>query len=150
MPLISKYFGYDEFACHTGEPYPVEWIDERLQPLCDTLDAIREKWGGPVIVVCGYRTPAYNELLRARSDGVAANSQHPQGRAADVRPLDANRANVQRFCAVIGRMIEQGELPRLGGFGRYPGWAHIDVRPKPESGHVARWDGQGYGSEPVA
>jgi len=149
MPLISTHFGYSEFACHTGAPYPPEWIDERLQPLCTTLDAIRERWGGPIVVVCGYRTPEYNEQLRARSSGVAANSQHPQGRAADVGPVPRTPENVRRLAAIVDGMIQGGELPLLGGFGKYSGWIHVDCRPKPDDGHVARWDGQGFGSEPV-
>lgn len=150
MPLISKFFGYNEFACHTGEPYPPEWIDERLQPLCAVLDAIRERWGAQLVVISGYRTPAYNAQLRAQSSGVAENSQHPQGRAADIAPMPRTREACKRLAAVVDAMVTAGELPGLGGRGRYPGWVHVDVRPVPEDGHIARWDGAGFGSEPVA
>jgi hypothetical protein len=28
-----------------------------------------------------------------------------------------------------------------------PGWVHIDTRPKPRSGHIARWEGAKFGDE---
>lgn len=39
----------------------------------------------PYQVICGYRSPATNALLRSRSNGVAEHSLHIQGRAIDVR-----------------------------------------------------------------
>jgi uncharacterized protein YcbK (DUF882 family) len=146
--LSSKHFVYSEFMSHDGVVYPSEWIDSRLQPLCDALDVIRDAWGGPIHVVSGYRSPAYNALLRSKSDGVAANSQHPQGLAADIAPIPADKLNVRRFVAFVEKMIADGKLPGVGGFGRYPSWAHVDIREK-INGHVARWDGQGFGSEPT-
>jgi len=150
MPLVSKHFAYGEFTSHDGVPYPVDWINDRLQPLCEMLDAIRELWGGPIHVVSGYRSPEYNERLRARSSGVAEHSQHPQGRAADIAPVPATRESVLRLAAVIDGMIAAGKLPLVGGFGRYPSWCHVDVRPRHSNGEIARWDGAGFGSEPVA
>jgi uncharacterized protein YcbK (DUF882 family) len=147
--LTSRHFSVAEFACHTGAIYPPEWIDSRLQPLCAALDAIRDAWGGPIVVVCGYRTAEYNARLRAGSGGVALNSQHIQGTAADIGPVPREPANVSRLCALIGRMLSSGLLPGVGGFGNYPGWAHVDVREKPADGHVARWTGAGFGSEPT-
>lgn len=147
--LNSRHFAYGEFTSHDGASYPPEWIDERLQPLCEMLDAIRDLWGGPLVVVSGYRSPAYNERLRARSSGVAEHSQHPQGRAADIAPVPATRESVARLAAIVDGMIGRGQLPQLGGFGRYPLWVHVDVRPRPVDGHIARWDGQGFGSEPT-
>jgi len=147
--LVSQHFDYREFTSHDGSPYPPEWIDERLQPLCDMLDAIRDAWGGPLTVVSGYRSPAYNEQLRARSSGVAEHSQHPQGRAADIAPVPATKESVSRLAAIVDGMIATGKLDGVGGFGRYPMWIHVDVRTKVPDGHVARWDGAGFGSEPV-
>src|SRR5690606_22704891 len=37
----------------------------------------------PINVVCGYRSPETNSMLRRRSKGVAQNSQHVQGKAMD-------------------------------------------------------------------
>jgi uncharacterized protein YcbK (DUF882 family) len=153
--LVSRHFVYPEFASKprgnvTGVPYPTEWIDGRLQPLCDMLDKIRDAWGGPVSVVSGYRSPELNALLREHSTGVAQNSQHVMGTAADIAPVPADDVRaVARFCAMVAKMVETGLLPGIGGLGLYPGWAHVDIRSKPDSGHVARWTGLGFGSEPT-
>ena len=37
----------------------------------------------PISVVCGYRSPQTNAMLRQRSSGVAKFSQHTLGKAMD-------------------------------------------------------------------
>lgn len=144
--MKSAYFTIDEFRCHSGESYPEEWANDRLQSLCDVLDAIRSAWGGPLHVVCGYRTHEYNARLAAKSSGVAQNSQHVQGRAADVRPRDPTPMNVKRLHDLVKGMHSRGELPKMGGLGVYPGWIHVDVRAhQPRA--LAEWTGKGVGSE---
>ena len=141
MSLRAAYFTVDEFRCHSGEPYPPEWENDRLQSLVDALDAIRSAWGGPLHVVSGYRTAAYNTRI-----GGARNSQHVQGRAADVRPAKPTPENVARLHSLVGTLYAEGRLPRLGGLGLYPGWIHVDVRAK-RDGRLATWTGAGVGSE---
>jgi hypothetical protein len=49
---------------------------------------------------------------------------------------------------MIGEQIRAGKLPKLGGIGWYPRqWVHIDVRPRPADGHIAKWVGAGFASE---
>lgn len=43
------------------------------------LDPIRERYGAPIIVISGYRSPAVNEAV-----GGVATSQHLRGEAADI------------------------------------------------------------------
>lgn len=148
--LNSRYFTLPEFACKSGEPYPPEWVDTRLQKQAGVLDEIRDDYGHPIKVISGYRTAAYNAHLREHSTGVAEHSQHVLGTASDIAPVDDTPENVAELIALIERKLAAGELSALGGFGRYPGWAHIDVRERPADGHIARWDGVGFGSEPVA
>jgi uncharacterized protein YcbK (DUF882 family) len=143
---VSKYFTVDEFRSHDGAEYPPEWVADRLTSLCGVLDVIREAWGGPLTVVSGYRTAEYNARLASRSSGVAQNSQHIQGRAADIRPTEPTRVRVAVLHGVIKRLHTEGKLPRLGGLGFYVGWCHIDVRAT--KGHLAEWVGIGVGSEP--
>jgi len=65
--LITPHFKLSEFACKDGTPYPVEWVDERLVPLCQIDEVIRDYLGGhSMTILCGYRTPGYNEKLRQR------------------------------------------------------------------------------------
>jgi uncharacterized protein YcbK (DUF882 family) len=146
--LNSRYFHVAEFASHDGHPYPEAWTD-RLEALCSQLDSIRSTWGGPLLVVSGYRTPAWNAKV-----GGAARSQHMDGLAADIAPMvkgDLMTACVADLHGRIMRLVGSGQLPLVGGIGYYPGrWVHIDVRPKVQAGHVAQWIGTGVGSEQAA
>lgn len=143
--MNGNYFHESEFACHDGTPYPSEWLENRLAALISQLDAIRIAWKGPLRVVSGYRTPAHNAAI-----GGAGASQHMEGRAADIAPhavAGVMEAQCRELHALILRMMAQSSLPLIGGLGVYPGWVHVDVRPKPTGGHVAQWHGQGIGSE---
>src|SRR6185503_2872038 len=81
----------------------------------------------PIQIICGYRSPGTNAMLRSRSSGVARNSQHMLGKAIDFYipgvPLAEIRATAMRL---------QG-----GGVGYYPTsgspFVHVDV------GNVRAW-----------
>jgi len=87
------------------------------------------KASGPIHVVCGYRSPNTNEMLRnrSRSTGVAKTSLHMQGKAIDFSIPSANVADVRAAALRI-----QG-----GGVGYYPTsgipFVHMDV------GNVRHW-----------
>jgi hypothetical protein len=147
---ITAHFGLDEFACHDGTPYPINcvddedptgrtWLESRLKPLCDLLEAIRDEAGGHALTVnSGYRTPRYDERLhKAHPDTVAPadKSQHPKGRAADV--VHATLSPMKLFNLILD-MYSCGKLSQLGGIGLYPTFVHVDVRPK-ANGHLAIW-----------
>lgn len=144
--MTSKFFTVDEFRCHSGADYPPEWVADRLAALCRVLDVIRLEWGVPLTVVSGYRSAEYNARLAAKSSGVAKNSLHVQGRAADIRPTRPTRERVTELHAMIERLYADGKLPGLGGLGKYVGWSHVDVRAR--GGKLATWSGVGFGSEP--
>ena len=82
---------------------------------------------GPIHVVCGYRSPATNAMLRSRSKGVAQTSLHMQGKAIDFSIPSAEVADVRAAALRI-----QG-----GGVGYYPTsgipFVHMDV------GNVRHW-----------
>lgn len=152
--MNSRYFTVDEFRGHDGTEYPPEWVDDRLQALCNVLDVIRDAWGGPLHVVSGYRSAAFNAALSVASaarnggvSGVAKNSQHIQGRAADVRPDHPTAERVAQLHALVRRLYDEGKISGLGGLGLYPGWCHIDCRAKVD-GRVATWTGSGMGDAP--
>jgi uncharacterized protein YcbK (DUF882 family) len=75
----------------------------------------------PIEIICGYRAPGTNAMLRARSKGVAEHSQHILGKAMDFFipgvPLDLLRA--------VGLRLQDG------GVGFYPTsgspFVHMDV-----------------------
>ena len=105
----------------TGEASAID------RKLLDLLVAVRERLGSaaPFEVICGYRSPASNEMLRSTSSGVAKHSLHLAGRAIDVRLPGRELAALR--AAGIG-------LAR-GGVGYYPksGFVHLDT------GRVRQW-----------
>lgn len=139
----GEFFKVAEFACHDPQrtPYPEAW-DDRWVTLVKLCDSIRRMWGGPLSVVSGYRTQAYNDGLLASGHHPAANSQHIQGMAADLAPTDASKDVVAALHEMVLRAHAVGQLPQLGGLGLYDGWIHVDTMHAPD-GHLRRWDMRG-------
>ena len=81
----------------------------------------------PYMLLSGYRSPQTNAMLRARSGGVARNSLHMKGQAADLRVGSRSVHQVARAA-----MACQG-----GGVGRYSrsNFVHMDCGP------VRSWGG---------
>ena len=75
----------------------------------------------PYMLLSGYRSPKTNAMLRSRSRGVAKNSRHMQGQAADLR-LGSRSVN---------QMYRAAVACRGGGVGRYSGsnFVHMDCGP---------------------
>ncbi|MCP4822046.1 MAG: DUF882 domain-containing protein [Shimia sp.] len=75
----------------------------------------------PYMLLSGYRSPATNAMLRSRSRGVAKNSLHMKGQAADLR-LGSRSVN---------QMAKAASACRAGGVGRYSGsnFVHMDCGP---------------------
>lgn len=84
----------------TGEQYP---IDIKLLDNLFRLGATLESHG-TYEVISGYRSPATNAKLRAKSTGVAKRSLHMQGRAIDVRLTGCNTRVLYKAC----RSLSQG------------------------------------------
>lgn len=132
---ITPNFSSDEFACHDDTPYPRDWIESRLVPLCETLQVLRDAIARPISIISGYRSPGWNARV-----GGADHSQHPQGRAADIRVGGMKPAEVH---AKVLELHAAGKLPHLGGLGLYLTFVHVDVRPPKPDGSLARWTGSG-------
>ena len=75
----------------------------------------------PYMLLSGYRSPATNAMLRARGSGVAKNSRHMRGEAADLRLGSRSVNQIARAAASC----------RAGGVGRYSGsnFVHMDCGP---------------------
>jgi uncharacterized protein YcbK (DUF882 family) len=125
-------------VCHDGSPYPPEF-DQRFLELKQLLDRIQEATG-QLLIISGYRSPAYNAKLAGKSDShqVASGSQHVQGRAADIRCVNGT---VQDLRDEILALYGNGCLPFLGGIGFYPvsNWCHVDTD-RASDGHLRRWN----------
>lgn len=75
----------------------------------------------PYMLLSGFRSPATNAMLRSRSTGVARNSLHMKGQAADLRM--ANRS--------VSQMARAAAACNAGGVGRYSrsNFVHMDCGP---------------------
>ncbi|WP_102109859.1 YcbK family protein [Oceaniglobus roseus] len=72
----------------------------------------------PYMLLSGYRSPETNSMLRSRSSGVAKNSLHLRGQAADLR-LQSRSVN---------QMAKAAAACHAGGVGRYSksDFVHMD------------------------
>lgn len=72
----------------------------------------------PYMLLSGYRSPQTNAMLRSRSRGVAKNSLHMKGQAADLRLKSRS----------VSQMFSAAQSCRAGGVGKYSGsnFVHMD------------------------
>ena len=92
----------------------------------DLLHSLLAKLGRPdgeIDIVCGYRTPWSNNLLRSRSanSGVAEHSQHMLAKAIDIRVPGVPTTTLRDAALSL----------HAGGVGYYPvnQFVHVDVGP---------------------
>jgi len=81
----------------------------------------------PYMLLSGYRSPKTNAMLRSQSSGVARNSLHIKGQAADLRLKSRS----------VGQMAKAAEACASGGVGRYSrsNFVHMDCGP------IRHWGG---------
>lgn len=122
---VTKNFDSSEFDCKDGTKYPKEWIKDKLKPLCQILEKVREKFGKPIKITSGYRTLSHN-----RKVGGSKTSTHLQGIAAD---FVISGVSTKQIFAFLDELQKNGEIPK-GGLHAYKTFVHIDTR-----GRNARW-----------
>jgi uncharacterized protein YcbK (DUF882 family) len=107
----------------TGDVHP---IAPDLYDLVYRLQG-RLETRAPVQVISGYRSPATNAALHARSEGVASHSLHMLGQATDIRIAGVELSHLRDAALSLGS----------GGVGFYPQsqFVHVDV------GRVRTWKG---------
>ncbi len=107
---------YDEAALEKINWLLRDWRrgkETRMDPqLIDLLWEVQRETGSnqPIYVVCGYRSPETNAMLRRRSNGVARFSQHMLGHAVDFFVPGVALEELR----VIGMRMQRG------GVGFYP------------------------------
>ncbi|SEN84803.1 Uncharacterized conserved protein YcbK, DUF882 family [Pseudorhodobacter antarcticus] len=81
----------------------------------------------PYMMLSGYRSPKTNAMLRSKSGGVARNSLHMKGQAADLRLKSRS----------TGQMAKAAAACASGGVGKYSrsNFVHMDCGP------VRSWGG---------
>lgn len=75
----------------------------------------------PYMLLSGYRSPATNAMLRSKSSGVARNSLHMKGQAADLRLKSRS----------VSQMARAAQACSGGGVGTYSrsNFVHMDCGP---------------------
>ena len=118
---------YDEAALKKLDWFMRDWRkneETHMDPhLFDLLWEVYRDVGAtqPIDIICGYRSPGTNAMLRARSSGVAQFSQHIDGNAIDFYIPGVPLAAV----------CEEGLRLQRGGVGFYPTsgspFVHLDT-----------------------
>ncbi len=132
MTITFKVNGrYDDEALKKLNQVLRDWREDQATSMDPHLfdliwDVYREvEATEPIAIVCGYRSPGTNAMLRRRSSGVAKFSQHMLGKAMDFYipgvPLE--------------KLREAGLRASRGGVGFYPSsnFVHLDT------GSVRHW-----------
>ncbi|MEX5728870.1 uncharacterized protein Ga0609869_002223 [Rhodovulum iodosum] len=104
-----------------------DWRTDQIKQIdLRTLDIMAAAHGlmdvsEPYMLLSGYRSPQTNAMLRARSRGVAKNSLHMKGQAADLRLKSRS----------VGQMAQAAAACHAGGVGRYSrsNFVHMDCGP---------------------
>ena len=122
---LSRNFNKREFNSKDGKRMPF-WVLENIKILAVQVQIIRDALGAPIHINSGYRSPEHNKRI-----GGVKNSQHIEGKAADLATRDASPFKLYNL---ILQLISEGKIIN-GGVGIYNGFVHYDIRETP-----ARWD----------
>ena len=127
---LSEHFNYEELTssatakrlglCNAPDAKSLD----NLKRLCeDVLEPLRIKWGKPIIVNSGYRSPSVNKAV-----GGAKNSDHKYGSASDIRTVSNSREDNQKLFNLAVRMAKDGEIECRQIIDEYGyQWLHISI-----------------------
>jgi uncharacterized protein YcbK (DUF882 family) len=105
------------FRCHyDGEIKP---IDPTLFVLMDRIHTVLGAGKRPLVLISGYRSQEYNRLLRSRGRGVAQQSYHLEGMAADIQIPGISLKKIRQTAVELAQ----------GGVGSYRLFIHVDLGP---------------------
>ncbi len=104
-----------------------DWRNNQIKPIdARTIDIMAASHNlldttEPYMLISGYRSPETNAMLRRRSSGVAKNSRHLRGQAADLRLQSRS----------VAQMFRAASACNAGGVGRYTSsnFVHMDCGP---------------------
>ena len=126
---LSPHFTLGEMTRSESHPevynIPSHEAIANLKHLCQWLEVLRERSGGPVRINSGYRSPQLNRKI-----GGAPNSNHLTGCAADIRVMGFEQAI--RYAAILLDYADEShqefdellvERNRYGAI-----WLHFAVR----------------------
>lgn len=126
---LSEHFTLEELtASSTAQQRGIVNVPDkqarlRLAYLCQSiLEPIRRKYGFPIYVSSGYRSPELNRAVKG-----SATSQHMTGDAVDITCKATPKATL---FFLINKMVESGEI-EVGqliweyGDAANPSWIHV-------------------------
>lgn len=115
LPEAFQRLSYVMRDFRTGESFP---MDPHLLDIVSLIQK-RTNTDKPLHILSGYRSPTTNAQLRKASTGVAKNSFHMYGQAADIRMPGYSTSALRGIAKSL----------RAGGVGFYPrsNFVHVDT-----------------------
>ena len=128
---LSEHFTLGEFTKSSSHPevynIPSHEAIANLKRVCGWLEVLRKRYGGPIIINSGYRSPQLNRKI-----GGVATSNHLTGCAVDIRVTGMEQ--LIRYAAILLDYADEShqdfdelliEKNRYGAI-----WLHFAVRPR--------------------
>ena len=135
---LSEHFLLGEMTKSNSHPevynIPSHEAIANLKRVCGWLEVLRERYGKPIIINSGYRSPQLNKKI-----GGVPTSNHLTGCAVDIRVADMEQ--LIRYAAILLDYADEShqqfdelliERNRYGAI-----WLHFAVRPKDNRRKVA-------------
>ena len=126
---LSQHFKLGEFTkSNHPEVYniPSHVAIENMKRICGWLEVLRDRYGAPIIINSGYRSPQLNKKV-----GGVSTSNHVTGCAVDIRCGGAEQAiDYAYILKAYSKEIQQDFdelLIEKNKYGCY--WVHFAVRP---------------------
>ena len=127
--ILSEHYSLGEFTeSEYKDVYniPSHVAIENMKRICGWLEVLRDRYGAPIIINSGYRSPQLNKLV-----GGVATSNHVTGCAVDIRCSGAEQA-IRYAYILLDYADESNELfdellIEKSARGSY--WVHFAVRP---------------------
>ena len=127
---LSEHFALGEFTkSNYPEVYniPSHVAIENMKRICGWLEVLRDRYGQPIVINSGYRSPQLNKKV-----GGVATSNHVTGCAVDIRCSGAEQAIDYAYILKAYSKESQQDFDELfiekSACGSY--WVHFAVRPK--------------------
>ena len=128
---LSEHFTLGEMTKSSSHPevynIPSHEAIANLKRVCGWLEVLRERYGKPIIINSGYRSPQLNRKI-----GGVKNSNHLTGCAVDIRVTGMEQA--KQYAEILREYADEShqdfdelliEKNRYGAI-----WLHFAVRPR--------------------
>ena len=128
---LSEHFKLGEFTKSSSHPevynIPSHEAIANLKRICTWLEVLRKRYGKPIIINSGYRSPQLNRKI-----GGVKNSNHLTGCAVDIRVTGMEQA--KQYAEILREYADESHqdfdelLIEKNCYGAI--WLHFAVRPR--------------------